>query len=349
MSNPFCTKPWTELSYSCSGIRPCCAWNGEHYTGNLSDYNSSKYIKRIRKAMDTHDMDFLSKSCFNCIDNEKQNLYSPRRVTQSRKLELFEYWPSNICNLKCIMCNANASNLIEEEEINLGLREPEERFITDITKFDFDNVKILKVYGGEPTAGVHTFQQLKSVADRGYAKNITLAYTTNATSYNKIWVDIANQFAETDVGISVDGTGKIFEYIRQNAKWNNVEENIFKIVNDATYYEFSIVLQATSFILVDQWIDFFFQFPINNVGMYQLYDIPGRLTAIPNDIKQTLIEKLQSKNHELANKIINILQNTEFDREELKAYKDYILMLDARRGTNIYDLDPIFEDILAKV
>lgn len=346
MREPFCTKPWTELSYNTNGVRPCCVWNGEKYQGNLSEYKSSKYIKRIKKSMIDHNMDFLNKSCFDCIDNEKQNLYSPRQSRQAKHLELFEYWPSNICNLKCIMCSANNSNLIEEEEINLGLRQPVEKHITDISKFDFENVKILRVYGGEPTAGVHTFQQLKSVADRGYAKNITLAYTTNATSYNKIWTNIANQFAETDVGISVDGTGKVFEYIRQNAKWNKVEENIFKIINDATNYEFSIVLQTTSFILVDKWIDFFLQFPANNIGMYQLYDVPGRLTAIPDNIKQRLVNKLENKNHVLANKIINILQNAEFDIEELQAYKDYVLMLDRRRGTNILELDPIFEELL---
>jgi hypothetical protein len=80
--------------------------------------------------------------------------------------------------------------------------------------------------------------------------------------------------------------------------------------------------------------------------MYQLYDVPGRLTAIPNNIKQRLINKLEKKNHELANKIINILQNSEFDVKELKAYKDYVLMLDSRRGTNILELDPIFEELL---
>lgn len=80
--------------------------------------------------------------------------------------------------------------------------------------------------------------------------------------------------------------------------------------------------------------------------MYQLYDVPGRLTAIPNNIKQRLINKLENKNHVLANKIINILQNAEFDIEELQAYKDYVLMLDRRRGTNILELDPVFEELL---
>ena len=59
-----------------------------------------------------------------------------------------------------------------------------------------------------------------------------------------------------------------------------------------------------------------------------------------------LKELKEKKNNELANKIINIMQNAEFDLKELKAYKDYVLMLDSRRGTNILELDPIFEELL---
>ena len=346
---PFCDKPWTEISYSPNGIRPCCVWEGSIYKGNLKDYNESRYLKRIQKAMIRHNMDVLNDSCSNCIENEKQNFFSPRRPTRNKKLQLFEYWPSNICNLKCIMCNASASNLIEEEETKLGLREYEPKSITDITEFDFSDVEILKIFGGEPTAGIHTMQQLQSVIDSGYADKLKLAYTTNATSYSKMWSNIVNQFASRDVGISIDGTGKILEYIRQNAKWDKIYSNLDKIIQDSTTFKFSIVLQTTSFILVDKWIDFFFDYKMENVGMYQLYDVPGRLTAIPDDIKVNLILKLETKNHPLSDKVISILENTKFDVNELKAYKEYILMLDRRRGTNIYNLDPIFEDILARV
>jgi|TARA_R110000868_G_scaffold299046_1_gene559294 MoaA/NifB/PqqE/SkfB family radical SAM enzyme len=344
---PFCLKPFNELSYSTDGTRPCCVWEGEKFNGQIEEYNSSKYLKRIKKSMYSYDMNILKNTCRNCIENEKNRLYSPRLTPNNFKI--FEYWPSNICNLKCIMCNSSSSNLIEEEEISLGILKPHNKTLTDITKFDFTDYNIIKIFGGEPTASIHTFTQLKSIIDRGYAKNMKIAYTTNATSYNKIWYNIANQFVERDVGISVDGTGKVFEYIRQNAKWSAVEKNIFKIIEDAEDYKISIVLQATSFLLADKWIDFFFQFPIKNIGLYQLYDVPGRLTAIPNDIKNTIVNRLERKNNSLSNKVIDILNNTTHDAEELKKYKEYILMLDARRGTNIYDVDPIFQDILTRV
>jgi hypothetical protein len=113
---PFCLKPFNELSYSTDGTRPCCVWEGEKFNGQIEEYNSSKYLKRIKKSMYSYDMNILKNTCRNCIENEKNRLYSPRLTPNNFKI--FEYWPSNICNLKCIMCNSSSSNLIEEEEIS---------------------------------------------------------------------------------------------------------------------------------------------------------------------------------------------------------------------------------------
>jgi hypothetical protein len=80
--------------------------------------------------------------------------------------------------------------------------------------------------------------------------------------------------------------------------------------------------------------------------MTPLTGISGKLDCIPDHIKQQKILYLEKLNHPIADIAIKHFNHYKYNAKEAKEYKNYNGWLDSIRGTNILDLDPIFEEIL---
>tara|TARA_B100000085_G_scaffold218312_1_gene202934 strand:+ start:1089 stop:2501 length:1413 start_codon:yes stop_codon:yes gene_type:complete len=164
--------------------------------------------------------------------------------------------PSKLCNLKCRSCNSTWSTEIEKEVLNNKIlqgwtywdsvtksetvRKWAEQIDYDDPKFDpvsnidLDNVKWLKMSGGETLIDPRVHKVLKKVVDSGHAKNLYLHLITNATSWNSRIADTISQFKHVTVNFSFDGTGKLEEYLRHGTKWDRHEEifhEVFKLPN----------------------------------------------------------------------------------------------------------------------
>ena len=60
-------------------------------------------------------------------------------------------------------------------------------------------------------------------------KNISFSCQTNGTvDLSKNQIDLLNTFTKFNICFSIDGVGKIFDYIRQPATWQTVHNNIKK-------------------------------------------------------------------------------------------------------------------------
>ena len=354
-SKPFCYAPWTTAQYTNGGISPCCEWKGENFTGAVKDYFTSEYLKDIKTAMENHDMSMITKTCQECIVTEQHRAKSARNyIDRDLKADWYEigvlnkldYRPDNLCNLKCRMCSMTSSSLIEEEFVAHGWDPINQRDTTDVTDFDLSELKTVALLGGEPTVNKRMFPILDYLIEKGMNETTRLNYTTNCTSINKPWMSRAEKFKDIHVNLSIDAAGKAYEYIRTGAEWHKVEKNIPKIISIAEDYNIQMVVQTNSFAIIEDWIEYFLQFPPEVINMTPMHGVPGKLDCIPDRIKADKIRYLRSLNHPTANQAIKHLNMHTYNPEEVIKYKRYNGWLDSIRGTSIYDLDPIFEELL---
>ena len=67
--------------------------------------------------------------------------------------------------------------------------------------------------------------------ERGVAKNITLKFHTNLTVTPSKFFDVWSEFKCIRPNISIDGVGKLYEYVRYPAKWSIVSQNIEELLD----------------------------------------------------------------------------------------------------------------------
>lgn len=359
-NKPFCYAPWTNIQYSGvyegGGTSPCCEWHGLKYTGNVKDYLNSEYLEKVKTDMLNHNMEALRVTCDACIHVESKNLRSQRsfiedktnKYNQKDSVWRIDFRPDNLCNFKCRMCSPYSSNLIEEEYVKTGRLKDfiKKRNTDDIIDFDFSNLKEFAILGGEPTFNTKLYSILDYLIDNGYNNHIMISYTTNCSSFPEPWHDRISKFNDLHINLSIDATGKTLEYVRTNANWNIIEKNIKKTLDITDSYSFRPVLTAYNFMTIEHWIEYFFQFPAECIDISPVYgEIPLKLSAIPDHIREKKIEYLKTLNNEIADRVVSIAKTYSFDQTYLKKFKHKTETDDKNRGTSIFNLSKEFTEI----
>lgn len=357
IKKPFCYAPWVSVTYrgtADSRVSPCCEWNDKHFTGDISEYHTSKFLNDVKTNMIEHNMDEISKTCIECINAEKHNVSSSRQYyNDTVKIGMFvpgqlnklDYRPDSLCNLKCVMCSPKSSSLIEEELVKYENFEPfEYSDTTDVTNLDLSNLQVLKLVGGEPTINKKMFYIMDHLIEKDVSKNISIQYITNCTSINKKWLSRVEKFDQHMVTMSVDATGKCFDYIRHGASWKQVEKNMLKLIEIADVYDFNIVAQATNFAVIEDWFEYFINYDIQHIRMSHFYGNYGSgLDVIPDYIKQEKISYLEKFDHPLATQAITYLKNSKFNKHSFDSFWKNTAIRDKRRNVSIFEVSPIFE------
>lgn len=162
----------------------------------------------------------------------------------------FDYRYSNLCNFKCRMCGEQLSSSWEAEKKLNNLWTPAQQpfMITDVkTKMqsfqknvvepEFKNairdgiVEEIYWVGGEPLMYDIHWWALEEMITNGSSKNCYLRYNSNLSRIrfnNKVLYDYLPHFKDWLMCASIDGTGKIVEFIRKGIKWEQWLEN-FKL------------------------------------------------------------------------------------------------------------------------
>ena len=110
-------------------------------------------------------------------------------------------------------------------------------FITSMEEW-LPYAKRIEIVGGEPFYTKNWENAWELMIEKGVAKDISLNMSSNGTIYNeKLLRRIADNFKQVGIGLSIDGLGTTFEYLRKNAKWNLVKENLIKFYS--LYCEYS--------------------------------------------------------------------------------------------------------------
>jgi len=260
----FCSLAFGSVSINGAGkYIPCCNIVSTEWEGyrELIPYNdpakkiNSKSLIQLRSQLASG---IWPSACENCRTNEENGSDSMRTIW-NRSLKDFnipienKINPENVkfldltfgtkCNSKCMTCSPSLSDFWEDEynEIaknpefkNQVIRNlPSRISITDSNSIkimlSFSNVEFIAFVGGEPTISNEHIEFLTMLVKNKRSKNINLSYVTNLTGITEELISIWENFKSIYLSVSIDGYGKVNEYIRYPFRWKKIQTNLYEI------------------------------------------------------------------------------------------------------------------------
>jgi sulfatase maturation enzyme AslB (radical SAM superfamily) len=252
-----CSLPWTGFSNDPDGrVRPCCLYkehikdeNGNDMyvqTTSVKDIFSSKYMKDLRNQFRSGKK---PAGCATCIKDETNGVHSKRMYANQNTTIEFDKEPglpveyqmilSNACNLKCRSCTPSHSNLWQAEHKAMfghtGYKMPhnqpghKDSLLWNMRSEWMKYVERLEIVGGEPFY-IHQWQDLwTELVENNYSKSVSMDMSTNCVIYGGDTLEqFIPKFKRIGVGLSIDGLGKIYNYLRHPGNWDVTKENILK-------------------------------------------------------------------------------------------------------------------------
>lgn len=225
----------------------------------------------------------------------------------------------NACNLTCRMCGPIASRLwapIYNQVQPEGYRIPQrELFVLGANNWVKHNhvawlldqclphVEMLHFAGGEPLIVPEMVAVLEHCIGSGRAGEIELSYNTNLTVLPQKVTALWSRFRSVSLLCSVDGFGKVNEYIRRPSKWSDIDRNLTMV--DRNFDEWKIRLariSCTTQIYNVLTIDRLFEY-LRSAGFSRLDTLPDlvplsyprylSIQALPAAAKALARQKLQ--------------------------------------------------------
>ena len=206
----------------------------------------------------------------------------------------------------------------------------------------FMNLRYLSIKGGEPYMEPANKKILQKFIDLGVAKNVTLDWTTNGTIVDAEIQELARHYGETKWTVSLEGTGKLYEYIRggKNFTFEQLNENLKQ-------YDFDRIIIAVTIMTYniahldkiwwwfeenkqDNWEIYF-----NNVVAKPPYLNPR---ILPNEILDKIDFRFPKITYE---------QDAELGKH-LDLFVNYTKDLDQIRDTNVLDYCPELKDLFVQ-
>jgi MoaA/NifB/PqqE/SkfB family radical SAM enzyme len=144
----------------------------------------------------------------------------------------------NLCNLRCRMCSSGASSAINRDPVHRRWSEPALDLVRQQDAWfkrasvmrglidDATELRQLHIIGGEPLAIREVGQVLRLVIETGRARDVEVSFHTNATIVRPPWLELLSEFGKVVVYVSIDGTRRLYEYIRFPARWDSLAGNL---------------------------------------------------------------------------------------------------------------------------
>jgi MoaA/NifB/PqqE/SkfB family radical SAM enzyme len=229
---------------------------------------------------------------------------------------------NNLCNLKCRMCHPGDSTswndwsdikdfykdegkiiyqLVEDHDLEkkplLDKFENNTEWWKSLEK-NLPHFRRVEFAGGEPLMDPQHYRILDMLAP--YGDNIEIKYATNLTTLGKsnrtIW-QYWPKFKSVAVNVSIDGIGTSYEYIRGNASWSELINNIKQIqqIENISRIVGAVAVQVSNVMILDKMVEYF----LDNLGIVfytNMVKYPNVLSVqvLPKELKELAISRLQS-------------------------------------------------------
>jgi len=301
----------------------------------------------VESLRQRHIKDTIPESRINLYPNALDHLHP--EMTMSFKFPTIEIKLNNLCNLKCRMCHPMDSTSwndwkeVEEfyvkennfmvkaiQELNL-MKKPYLDKFEDNPNWWESFEKLLPYFrrvefaGGEPLMDPQHFQILDML--KPYGHQIEIKYATNGTtlgiSKGRTIHEYWPHFRSVAVNVSIDGIGDVYEYIRGNANFSEVVENIKTIqtISNVSRVVGAVAVQVSNVLILDKMIEYFLD-DLGIVFYTNMVNYPNVLSiqVLPNELKSMAIKRLNAVKlrvpefkHVKANPILLDITNKQID------------------------------------
>ena len=187
----------------------------------LAQMDSSDWLSNIKSNPDT-----WPKECVRCQQTEQINNTSIRlnAIEFDKTQTLPDYLTvggvlDNICNSACQSCNQNLSTKIGSLISN---NYPKIDNSKAFWRLPLERVVHLDINGGEPSASKNYRNILKNIP----ASVTSVRINTNCSTVIPEIKELLERGTHVTVTVSLDGIGRIHDYVRWPIKWENFERNL---------------------------------------------------------------------------------------------------------------------------
>lgn len=248
-------------------------------------------------------------ACVNCSSKEKDGRPSYRDIFNKRKDEIpagadvvfLDVRNTNLCNLKCRYCGPYYSNQWSKE-----LGHETALTHTDISPYYdqvlTDNLRLIYFAGGEPLISQDHWDILDRLIANNHSRHIELMYSTNLTvlKFKNTGIDdfvsMWKKFRSVNLMISIDAIGELFDAIRSNASWTDLEQNLDTLLAQPSSnirLNVSCVLSLLNIWELESFVEYFNQRRIQiQIILLQRPDYLA-LDTVPDALKSQAIEIIQ--------------------------------------------------------
>ena len=350
--NTFCPYPFSELTLKewidgkLQRTSPCCMMFNSNNPGikfpflknkTPEEIFNSKEFTKLRKHLLEGKKNKLCNVCWKLEENNQTSFRlfgSPMSLEEIEKpsLNTIDLTLSNICNLRCRMCDTSSSNrlaidydIMDKQGTREELYEITQSFghvfpkrnAKDSVQFKWllentDKITTLKASGGEPFYDKSIIALLQKYIDNGDAKNTVLHFHTNATMIDDRIIDIIKHFKRNEHTFSIDGTDKVYEYIRHEADWKKLNDNIQKYLqlDNLGTLNLNMVVSAHNIHNVFDYIEWAENYGIFNIIFSEVYPATRgiHLSNLPKSLLKPIYEKLEQNTYIVPQKNIDQLK-----------------------------------------
>lgn len=278
-AEPLCTAADTALLIDTDkGVRPCCAYWGDHLSGSPSVARLGEApLAGIlagptwRSLQEDLAAQRVPAGCRDCVEREQRTGSSHRLLMERLKrpdwrdgITYLELDSSNLCNLQCRHCSAMFSSLWSVHERRHGRAAPPvtrpdpELLLRELGRVDLGRLAYVSLKGGEPMLNDDVPALLRRLDEIGVLGRVTLFVVTNGTLLPPALRALFAKAREVAVCVSVDGFGAVQTYIRHGgSELRLVEETIASLaaLPNVTLDRNTAVMAYNVFSLerVDRW------------------------------------------------------------------------------------------------
>lgn len=389
MSDKVCLIPFVSVSTHPAGFISRCMMSSKSM-GSMTDANVWDNSNFVQLRTDMAEGRWNLPGCNTCHTREQDGLASQRinwktnerwwngdlwdaidfkNATTNNKIYHLFLNTSNICNFKCRMCNSLYSNSWINDDELLRSNGFDRHLYTDYTKNKNDlmtfvtnllpklsELRMITVTGGEPFMNNDLLDVFDVLDQAGILKNIRLSITTNGSLLTEEHLLRLRKAKEVNINISIDGTGKLFEYMRSAGQctWEDITAKIDMLCNFRNEYTNFLFSPNASYQIYNMlnvkdfydWAESIVNRPKEWIE-FRLLTHPECLhvAVAPEHIKQQALQQLNyvEEKYSPANKqfLDNMRKNLAMKSpSSWEEFTKFTSLLDNKRGQYLKDVCP---------
>jgi hypothetical protein len=311
--------------------KPCC-----HYPESQNTDAPIEVHQMFRNKLNLVNS-YETGNCYKCNSDTRKKLKKTWRdhsfdiVPEDAKLgdaSYLEIQTNKVCNGGCIICGpVNSSYWQNEIKIfpTKPIGDPIDKILSQI---DIQKTRKILFLGGEPFLSDDDIRILPLIE---HPELVDLQYTTNCSIYpSDAHISLWKNFKSVLINFSLDGIGSRFDYIRYPLKWNQVEKNVTRMMQNLpsnVKFKSNHVVNILNLYYYDEFEEWHDLVMTGCELTFTTCDGLLNPLAVPDKLFNMLLDKYHPDS-----KVIRLVRDA--DSQNQSDMLDYLSELDQRRNQN---------------